>query len=74
MKRRPPFSAALVALVVLVTRMTGAMLGGLVWREKRAGARALTGTAMRQVAALTAEHVVRLFARRTPPSRRACWT
>jgi class 3 adenylate cyclase len=69
MKRRPPFSAALVALVVLVTGVTGAMLGGLAWREKRAGARALTGTAMRQVAALTAEHVVRFFDEAEPAAR-----
>ena len=41
--RRPAFSTALVALVALVTALTGALLGGLAWYEKRAGARALTG-------------------------------
>jgi class 3 adenylate cyclase len=59
--RRLPFSIALVVLVVLVTGVTGAVLGGLAWREKRASARAFTDLAMEQAANLTADHILRLF-------------
>ena len=62
MPRRLPFSLALVGLVALVTGLTGVVLGGLAWSEKRAGARALTDVAMGQAARLTAEHAARLFA------------
>jgi adenylate cyclase len=67
--RRPAFSTALVALVALVTALTGALLGGLAWNEKRAGARALTDVTMSQVARLTAEHAARLFADTEPAAR-----
>src|SRR5262245_24871817 len=60
-RRRLPFSAALVALVVVVAGATGAMLGILAWQEKRAGARALTDTAMEQVATLLALSATRAF-------------
>src|SRR5262245_60937618 len=59
----------MVALIVLVTGMTGALLGGLAWLEKRSGARALTGTAMTQVAGLTAEHAERFFGDAEPAVR-----
>jgi class 3 adenylate cyclase len=67
--RRPSFSILLVALVALVTGLTGAVLGGLAWREKRAGARALTDVAMVQVAHLTSEHATRFFADIEPAAR-----
>jgi adenylate cyclase len=58
-----------VALVALVTGLTGAVIGGLAWQEKRAGARALTDVAMAQVARLTAEHAARFFADVEPAAR-----
>jgi HAMP domain-containing protein len=60
---------ALIALIVLVTGLTGAVLGGLAWLEKRAGARALTDTAMAQVAGLTAEHAAQFFGDTEPAVR-----
>src|SRR5215831_9368420 len=69
--RRLPFSVALVVLVVLVTGVTGGVLGGLAWREKRAGARAFTDLAMMQAANLTADHVLRLFSDVEPAARQA---
>ncbi len=68
---RPRFSVALVVLVVLVTGVTGGVLGGLAWREKRAGARAFTDLAMDQAANLTADHVLRLFSDVEPAVRQA---
>jgi hypothetical protein len=67
--RRLPFSVALVLLVVLVTGVTGAVLGGLAWREKRASARAFTDLAMEQAANLTSDHVLRLFGDVAPAAR-----
>src|SRR5262245_24755891 len=67
--RRLPFSVALVVLVVLVTGVTGAVLGGLAWREKHAAARAFTDLAMEQAAQLTADHVLRLFGDLEPAVR-----
>jgi hypothetical protein len=32
LRRRPPFTLALVGLVVLLTGLTGAVIGGLAWR------------------------------------------
>ena len=32
--RRPPFTLALVGLVVLLTGLTGAIIGGVAWRER----------------------------------------
>jgi len=54
---------------VLVTGVTGAILGGLAWYEKRAGARALTDAAMTQVARLTSEHAERFFRDAEPAVR-----
>jgi class 3 adenylate cyclase len=54
--RRPPISLALVGLVTLLTAGTGAALGGLAWREKHAGSRALVEGAMAQTARMTADH------------------
>ena len=34
LRRRPPFTLALVGLVVLLTGLTGAVIGGLAWREE----------------------------------------
>jgi len=45
-RRRPPFTLALVGLVVLLTGLTGVMIGGVAWREQRARSRALLDTAM----------------------------
>ena len=59
--RRPPFTVALVALVVLLTGLTGAVIGGLAWREQRTRSRALLDTAMAQAARLTAAHAARVF-------------
>jgi class 3 adenylate cyclase len=59
--RRPPFTLALVGLVVLLTGLTGAAIGGLAWREQRVRSRALLDTAMAQAARLTAAHAARVF-------------
>jgi hypothetical protein len=69
LNRRLPFSVALVVLIVLVTGVTGAVLGGLAWREKRAGTRAFTDLAMTQAADLTADHVLGLFGDAEPAVR-----
>ena len=60
-RRRPPFTLALVGLVVLITALTGAAIGGLAWREQRARSRALIDAAMAQAARLTAAHADRLL-------------
>lgn len=60
-RRRPPFRLALVGLVVLLTALTGAVIGGLAWREQRAASRALIEAAMAQAARLTAAHAARVF-------------
>jgi sigma-B regulation protein RsbU (phosphoserine phosphatase) len=58
---RPPFTLALVGLVVLLTALTAAVIGGLAWREQRARSRALLDAAMAQAARLTAAHAGRVF-------------
>jgi hypothetical protein len=59
--RRPPFTLALVGLVVLLTGLTGAVVGGLAWRDQRARSRSLLDTALAQAAGLTAAHAARVF-------------
>ena len=61
LRRRPPFTLALVGLVVLLTGLTGAVIGGLAWREQRTRSRALLDAAMAQAARLTAAHASRVF-------------
>jgi adenylate cyclase len=61
LRRRPPFTLALVGLVVLLTGLTGAVIGGLAWREQRARSRALLDAAMAQAARLTAANAARVF-------------
>jgi adenylate cyclase len=61
LRRRPPFTLALVGLVVLLTGLTGAVIGGLAWRDQRARSRALLDAAMAQAARLTAAHASRVF-------------
>jgi sigma-B regulation protein RsbU (phosphoserine phosphatase) len=58
---RPPFTLALVGLVVLLTAATAAVIGGLAWREQRTRSRALLDAAMAQAARLTAAHAARVF-------------
>jgi sigma-B regulation protein RsbU (phosphoserine phosphatase) len=58
---RPPFTLALVGLVVLLTALTAAVIGGLAWREQRTRSRALLDAAMAQAARLTAAHAARVF-------------
>ena len=60
-RRRPPFTLALVGLVVLLTGLTGAIIGGVAWREQRARSRALLDAAMTQAARLTAAHADRVL-------------
>jgi adenylate cyclase len=50
-----------VGLVVLLTGLTGAIIGGLAWREHRTRSRALLDTAMAQAARLTAAHAERVL-------------
>jgi adenylate cyclase len=59
--RRPPFRVALVGLVVLLTALTGAAIGGLAWQEQRTRSRALLDAAMAQTVRLTASHAARIF-------------
>jgi class 3 adenylate cyclase len=59
--RRPPFTVALVGLVVALTALTGLVIGGLAWRENRAISRALVETAMAQTARLTAGQTTRFL-------------
>ena len=59
--RRPPFTLALIGLVVILTGLTGAVIGGLAWREQRARSRALVDAAMTQAARLTAAHAARVL-------------
>jgi len=47
--------------VVLLTGLTGAVIGGLAWREQRTRSRALIDAAMAQAARLTAAHAARVF-------------
>jgi sigma-B regulation protein RsbU (phosphoserine phosphatase) len=58
---RPPFSLALIGLVVLVTAATGAILGFVGWRDKLAGSRILVARAMTQTSRLTVEHTASLL-------------
>lgn len=60
-RRRPPFTLALVGLVVVLTGLTGAVIGGLAWREQRTRSRALIDAAMNQAARLTAANASRVF-------------
>ena len=50
-----------MGLVVLLTALTGAAIGGLAWREQRARSRALIDAAMAQASRLTAAHADRLL-------------
>jgi adenylate cyclase len=52
---------ALVGLVVLLTALTGGVIGGLAWHEQRARSRALVDAAMAQAARLTAAHAGRVL-------------
>jgi hypothetical protein len=47
--------------VVLLTALTGVVIGGLAWREQRTRSRALLDAAMAQAARLTAAHAARVF-------------
>jgi class 3 adenylate cyclase len=47
--------------VVLLTGFTGAIIGGVAWREQRARSRALLDAAMAQAARLTAAHADRVL-------------
>jgi adenylate cyclase len=47
--------------VVVLTGLTGAVIGGLAWREQRTRSRALLDAAMAQAARLTAAHAARIF-------------
>jgi adenylate cyclase len=61
LRRRPPFTLALVGLVVVLTGLTGVIIGGVAWREQRARSRALLDAAMAQAARLTASHAGRVL-------------
>ena len=53
---RPPFTVALVALVVLITGATALAIGALAWSEQRARSRTIVDAAMAQTARLAAQH------------------
>lgn len=59
--RRPPFTVALVGLVVVLTALTGLAIGGLAWRETRVISRSLVEMAMAQTARLTAGQAARFL-------------
>lgn len=50
-----------MGLVVLLTGLTGAVIGGLAWREQRERSRALVDAAMTQAGRLTAAHASRVL-------------
>ena len=58
---RPPFTLALVGLVVLLTGLTGGVIGGLAWHEQRERSRLLVDAAMAQAGRLTAAHAGRVL-------------
>ena len=47
--------------MVLLTGLTGVVIGGLAWREQRTRSRARLDAAMAQAARLTAAHAARVF-------------
>jgi sigma-B regulation protein RsbU (phosphoserine phosphatase) len=53
---RPPFTVALVGLVVVLTAATAAAIGGLAWHDQRQRSRAIVDAAMAQTARLAAGH------------------
>ncbi len=59
--RRPPITIALVALVVALTGLTGAVIGGLAWHEQRSRSRAIVDAAMLQAARLATAHTARFL-------------
>jgi sigma-B regulation protein RsbU (phosphoserine phosphatase) len=61
MRRRVPFSVALLVLVVGLTAVTAAAIGGLAWLEQRERSRGIAGTAILQAARLTAAHAGRFL-------------
>ena len=72
LRHRPPFTLALVGLVVLLTGFTGAVIGGVAWREQRARSRALLDAAMTQAARLTAAHADRVLEDASATARLGC--
>ena len=58
---RPPFTVALVGLVVLITGATAVAIGSLAWREQRARSRAIVDAAMAQTARLAAAHTQQIL-------------
>jgi class 3 adenylate cyclase len=61
MRRRPSFSAALLGLVVTLTAVTAASIGGLAWLEQRERSRGIADAAILQAATLTAAHAGRFL-------------
>ncbi len=59
--RRPSLSVMLVALVVALTGLTSATIGGLAWIEQRARSRALVDAATAQAARLAASNTARFL-------------
>jgi adenylate cyclase len=59
--RRPSFSLMLVVLVVALTGLTGATIGGLAWLEQRARSRVIVDAAMAQAARLASANTARFL-------------
>ncbi|HEY3065707.1 MAG TPA: adenylate/guanylate cyclase domain-containing protein [Methylomirabilota bacterium] len=60
-RRRPPFSVALVGLVVGLTALTAAAMGTLAWQEQRGRSRMILDATMTRTAHLAASHADRLL-------------
>jgi class 3 adenylate cyclase len=58
---RPPFTVALLTLVVVLTAGTGLVIGAVAWREQRAYSRAIADAAMAQAARLVALNTARFL-------------
>ena len=60
-RRRPPFSVALVGLVVGLTALTATTMGSLAWYEQRTRSRTILDATMTRTAQLAALHADRLL-------------
>lgn len=61
LRRRPPFTLALVGLVVVLTALTAATIGGLAWHQQRAQSQGLLDAALERTTQLAASNASRFL-------------